>query len=191
MIIKCPVRLAARRSLLSADLEAAYGSIVNVVGGTYYVSGTPATASSGQLDYRNFAANAGITNTQKEFSRSNFYLTSHVRQYTPSATVDYYIPVPPGKELSCYSVNIAARAVSSSTNSGTWYIKHIRGSSTTILATLPILNANPVGTNHYITGNSWTEFTLQERDRLILEITDNVTWYDVITNIICTARHVK
>lgn len=93
MFARTLYRLQSRRSLLKADVEADYGELVRTIGGTYYTNGSPTTVS-GVLDFRNFARNAGIPNSNKQSPLSVWAVQIPVGNVSITTNISRYVSLP-------------------------------------------------------------------------------------------------
>jgi hypothetical protein len=195
MLSQTKLRIAARRNFDKSDVELVYGDLVRIIGGTYFTGGVAQGPANGLLDYRNFAADAGVPNSLKSNPSSIWLQSVRVDAFVGPGAASYFSALPPTlQDAQVTAWGVRAASVSSATNSGSFVLSYVRnGVSTQIATSGTLTNINP----NITVGSGQVVFAvisgpaLQAGDSLKLTITENVIFRDILAMVTVVSRHVR
>lgn len=195
--LSLPFRLASRRNLDKSDVESSYGAIVQVIGGTYFVSGVSTGPVNGTLDYRNFDKNAGITNAFKA-SPNGLYSVQAGFLTLPAGTPQNSqvglpfdnIGVNPAFQGIVTGVSFAYGSISNAVNSGTWQFA-VRRQGVIVFISTVFNSLNLPVTGGTVTNITGLNFILRARDVLVLIVSSTVTVTDIVGIAWVKSLHVR
>lgn len=194
---KTKLRILSRRNFDKSDIESVYGELVRVVGGTYFSGGVAQGPANGLLDFRNFAPDAGILNSNKAAPNSLWPVQVPFRAYTAPAVANIKVALPwdnigvvPLPSGTITGISLSYESMANATNAGNAVFSIVvQGGTTQVGTTISWTNA----TTTFASLGNQTGLSIAIAPRAVLQVafTNNVNTTGICGIFWITSPHVK